>query len=287
MIRAALASLAILMAVGPAPALADAPKTSLRPIARIGDIPVPRAEPAPTPDPTPTPAETVVVTEPEAQPNTQQQPDAIRPGARKVGQGLFKSLRPQRRTERSKKQARTVIRQRQKGAVCGDVALQGDVIGRVPGRIKGCGIENAIKLRSVSGIALSQPALMDCTTAKSFKTWVDRGLKPAIGSRGGGVAGLGIAAHYACRTRNNKPGAKLSEHSTGRAIDISSILLRDGTQITLLKHWNSKAYGKPLRQMHGAACGPFGTVLGPNADRYHLDHFHFDTARYRSGSYCR
>jgi len=28
-------------------------------------------------------------------------------------------------------------------------------------------------------------------------------------------------------------------------------------------------------------------VLGPEAARYHQDHFHFDTARYRSGSYCR
>jgi hypothetical protein len=39
--------------------------------------------------------------------------------------------------------------------------------------------------------------------------------------------------------------------------------------------------------MHKAACGPFGTVLGPNSNRFHQDHFHFDTARYRSGSYCR
>jgi hypothetical protein len=28
-------------------------------------------------------------------------------------------------------------------------------------------------------------------------------------------------------------------------------------------------------------------VLGPNANSFHRDHFHFDTARYRSGSYCR
>jgi hypothetical protein len=42
-----------------------------------------------------------------------------------------------------------------------------------------------------------------------------------------------------------------------------------------------------MRRMHRGACGPFGTVLGPEADRYHQDHFHFDTARYRSGSYCR
>ena len=43
-----------------------------------------------------------------------------------------------------------------------------------------------------------------------------------------------------------------------------------------------------LRNLHRAACGPFGTVLGPNANAAHRDHYHFDTARYRSGTaYCR
>jgi hypothetical protein len=27
--------------------------------------------------------------------------------------------------------------------------------------------------------------------------------------------------------------------------------------------------------------------LGPDADRYHQDHFHLDTASHRSGPYCR
>jgi len=42
-----------------------------------------------------------------------------------------------------------------------------------------------------------------------------------------------------------------------------------------------------LREMHSTACGPFGTVLGPEANRFHRENFHFDTARYRSGRYCR
>ena len=57
--------------------------------------------------------------------------------------------------------------------------------------------------------------------------------------------------------------------------------------MTLLTDWNSADDGAQLRQMWRAACGPFGTVLGPEANRFHRDHFHFDTARYRSGSYCR
>ncbi len=128
---------------------------------------------------------------------------------------------------------------------------------------------------------------MDCVTADAFYRWVSQGVKPAIGSTGGGLARLRVAAHYSCRTRNNQPGGRISEHGKGRAIDISGFILRDGTEISLLTGWRSAAHGQQLRQMHSAACGIFGTVLGPDADRFHQDHFHFDTARDRSGSFCR
>jgi hypothetical protein len=79
----------------------------------------------------------------------------------------------------------------------------------------------------------------------------------------------------------------LSEHSFGKAIDIAGIGLKSGREITVLTGWNSSRDSAALRRMWRAACGPFGTVLGPNANRFHRDHFHFDTASYRSGSYCR
>jgi len=63
--------------------------------------------------------------------------------------------------------------------------------------------------------------------------------------------------------------------------------LKSGQEITVLTDWGRGDRGRALRQMWRAACGPFGTVLGPEANRFHRDHFHFDTARYRSGSYCR
>jgi hypothetical protein len=42
-----------------------------------------------------------------------------------------------------------------------------------------------------------------------------------------------------------------------------------------------------LRRLHRGACEAFSTVLGPDANEAHRDHFHFDlAARRRSGSYC-
>ncbi|MEO0863039.1 MAG: extensin family protein [Pseudomonadota bacterium] len=196
------------------------------------------------------------------------------------------TLRPFLRPRAIEQKAMARREARRKGQVCGDPDLQGDVVGYVPGRIGGCGIKEAVRLRSVSGVTLSQSSLMDCGTAKALKRWTEKGAKPALKAKGGGLAGYRVAAHYACRTRNNQPGARISEHGKGRAIDISGFTLRDGTQLTVLRDWNSRN-GKALKAMHRAACGPFGTVLGPNSDRFHRDHFHFDTARYRSGSYCR
>ncbi|MDC1397019.1 extensin family protein [Octadecabacter sp.] len=138
----------------------------------------------------------------------------------------------------------------------------------------------------MSGVTFSTPATMDCGTATALKTLVETGVRPAVGDTGGGLSSLRVVAHYSCRSRNNQSGARLSEQSFGNAIDIAGIGLNDGTEMTVLTDWNGR-YASQLRAMWQAACGPFGTVLGPEVDCFHRDHFHFDTADYRSGSYCR
>ncbi len=199
---------------------------------------------------------------------------------------VAQALRPSRRTQSLVQKAMARQRERDRGALCGDPDIQGEYVGYVPGRNRGCGIEDAVEVRSIDGVTLSQPALLHCSTARATKAWLNRAARPAVGNAGGGIAGLRVAAHYACRTRNNQPGAKISEHGKGRAIDISAIQLRDGTQMTVLGGYRSAGQGPILRRMYKGACGIYGTTLGPDSDRYHQDHFHFDTAQYRSGSYC-
>ncbi|MEL6684531.1 MAG: extensin family protein [Pseudomonadota bacterium] len=199
---------------------------------------------------------------------------------------VARSLRPDLRPASIEAAAEERRVARLRGQVCGDPSIQGTVIGRVNGA-GACGIEGAVKLRSVAGVTLSPRATIDCPTARALKTWVERGVLPAVAGEGGGVSSLRVVSHYACRTRNNQPGGRLSEHAFGRAIDIAGIGLRNGTEMTLLTDWNSAEDGAQLRQMWRAACGPFGTVLGPESNRFHRDHFHFDTARYRSGPFCR
>lgn len=262
---------------------AQAPRASLRPATRPGGAPAARPAPA-QPDPPPAAA----------------LPDALGGlvfnGGIATQQAAARSLRPVLRPDGLERRVRaTATRQTpgrvtqpgNRGALCGRPGLVGERLAPIPGRIQGCGIAEPVRLREVDGITLSAPATLTCDTAHALQAWVQGSLVPTVGRTGGGVRSLRVVASYACRTRNNQPGARVSEHGRGNAIDIAGIGLANGSELTVLTGWRDRRDGRILRQVHSGACGPFGTVLGPNSDRFHQDHFHFDVASYRSGPYCR
>ncbi|WP_436398020.1 extensin-like domain-containing protein [Roseobacter sp. S98] len=196
-------------------------------------------------------------------------------------------LRPVERPQSVLRRGREAALLRERGAICGNPDVQGVSIGRVSSPTRGCGIPEAVRVRAVSGISLSPAAVMDCRTALTLNHWVQESAVPRLRDTGGGLKAMRVIGHYACRTRNNRSGARISEHGKGKAIDISGFRLRDDTELTVLRDWNSKRGFLPLKSMHRDACGIFGTVLGPGSDRFHQDHFHFDTARHFNGAYCR
>ncbi|MCE8534983.1 extensin family protein [Ruegeria pomeroyi] len=268
------------------PLAANAPARSLRPVPRaVAADPVVQAAIAVA---TEEAAASVAVTRmrPNLRPPSEQEILAAATPPRPDAPGLDLSPRPELRPKDVEERALFGRKKRMKGAVCGNPDIQGSAAGRVPGKIKGCGIKDAVRVTSVSGVRLSTPAVMECGTAEALNHWVVRSVKPTFRRRGP-VVELQVAAHYACRTRNNQRGAKISEHGRGRAIDISAFVMNDGERITVLEGWKRGATRKMLRQVWKEACGPFGTVLGPEADRYHKDHLHLDTARHRGGPYCR
>ena len=175
------------------------------------------------------------------------------------------------------------------GPVCGDPRIIGRAIAPISGSNSACGVRAPVRVVSVSGVGLSNAIRVNCETARAFADWIDTGAKPAARRAfSSDLRSLRPVASYSCRPRNNRRGARLSEHSYGNAIDVASFTVADGREASVLKHWRA---GGPrqtfLRSAWKSACGPFGTVLGPNSDRFHRDHFHFDIARYRSGPYCK
>jgi hypothetical protein len=193
------------------------------------------------------------------------------------------ALRPPSRNFRVVEQASTQPPPVARGSLCGIAGLEGEVLAAIRGS-GGCGIEEPVRLRSVGGVTLSSAAIMDCTTAAALLSWVQNSAQPRFNNQ---LAQLQTMGSYDCRPRNNQAGARLSEHGKGRAIDIGGFVLASGETVTVLRDWGGRGWGETLRALHREACGIFGTVLGPNANRQHANHFHFDTAEYRSGAYCR
>ncbi len=174
------------------------------------------------------------------------------------------------------------------GTVCGDPALLGVRLDDIDGGSGGgCGVSDPVRLFAVSGVLLHAKPRINCQTASALNDWVQKGAKPAMRDIGERLESLRVVAGYACRNRNSRSGGRLSEHAKGNAVDIAGLTTTSGLQLTVLEHWNSRRYGRTMKRLHGDACGPFGTVLGPQSDRFHRDHFHFDTASYRTGPFCR
>ncbi len=154
----------------------------------------------------------------------------------------------------------------------------------------GCFVHNAYRVGSLSGVAFSAPATMNCGVATVAARWLEQTVQPAAEDAfGERVVRIDVPASFSCRPRNNKRGAKLSEHGMGNALDVSQFVLASGRKIPVEQGWFGNGDSRRfLRQVRAEACGPFKTVLGPGSDAHHDDHLHVDMQRHRSGgSYCR
>ena len=161
----------------------------------------------------------------------------------------------------------------------------------------GCGFSPAYRFTGLSdGVKLEPAAEMRCETGLALARLVRDTAAPAVAALDAAEAGDGKtvkarklasvrqASAFVCRPRNNQAGAKMSEHSTGRAIDLSAFVLSDGTEIAIEPRGDDHTIiGAFQAAVRGGACLHFTTVLGPGADAHHDDHLHVDLAERRGG----
>jgi hypothetical protein len=147
-----------------------------------------------------------------------------------------------------------------------------------------CGAASPFEMAAASDgrVALRPTALLRCNMIPSVERWVRGTVEPeARRHYGMPVVEVKVAASYACRPRNNQFGAKLSEHGHANALDVSAFILADGSAVTVKQGWHGDPRDRSfLRAVHAGACREFTTILGPNADAFHQDHFHLDLARH-------
>jgi hypothetical protein len=148
-----------------------------------------------------------------------------------------------------------------------------------------CGIDRPVRISRIAGVSLEPPAVVACLAATALESWLTDVAKPAFRRAGHPLEEMHVAGSYVCRNVNSASEGDLSEHAFGKAIDIARFgSPRD--DFSVRKDWSEGRAGTLLRQIYEGACGIFGTTLGPDADRHHHDHFHFDVAE-RNTPYCR
>ncbi|MEM6267028.1 MAG: extensin family protein [Pseudomonadota bacterium] len=154
---------------------------------------------------------------------------------------------------------------------------------------RGCNQLGTVQLSTVAGdysqFGISNIGALKCSVAQTFSGWarfgVDRAARQILGSP---IARIETMGSYACR--NVAGTSRRSAHARAAAIDVSGFVLEDGRRIVLKSDWNggTAAEREFLRVVHRSACKRFGTVLGPDYNRAHADHFHLEGS---GGKFCR
>lgn len=128
-----------------------------------------------------------------------------------------------------------------------------------------------------------------CPVAAGLHLWLEREVQPAAREiLGSPVARIEHYGTYSCRRIYGGPTGRWSEHATGNAIDIAAFTLEDGRRVSVLSGWPDGGAGSEfLKAARDGACDIFGTVLSPDYNEAHRDHFHFDQQPRGFGGVCR
>ncbi|MCP9222663.1 extensin family protein [Erythrobacter sp. LQ02-29] len=171
------------------------------------------------------------------------------------------------------------------------LADQGATFSALPDRYfgDGCHTLGTVQLSGLAAdvgtVELGNIGPVTCPLASTLEGWarygVDRAARRHLGAP---LARIETFGSYSCR--NVAGSSRRSAHSRAEAVDIAAFVLTDGRRISVSGDWNSGDGAKRdfLRIVHASACKRFGTVLGPDYNAAHHDHFHLESG---DGSFCR
>lgn len=119
-----------------------------------------------------------------------------------------------------------------------------------------------------------------CPVAAALHLLETRVIQPAAERHfGRQVAEVIHAGSYSCRRLYGREEGRFSEHATADALDITGFRIEGGTEISVLRDWSGHGPEAAfLRDVRDGACRVFTTVLSPDYNRAHRDHFHLDVA---------
>jgi len=134
-----------------------------------------------------------------------------------------------------------------------------------------------------AAIKLSSPTLLSCPMAASLALYERHAMRPILASMTSThVVAIDHLGSFACRNIGSSNSGRRSEHASANALDIAAFQLADGRQLRIARDWNPDSASAPvLRALRDGACPWFQSVLGPDYNAAHQDHFHLDRGRSR------
>jgi hypothetical protein len=147
-----------------------------------------------------------------------------------------------------------------------------------------CSVENPVLVSSLpNGIEVVPASLMACPVAESLARWVSEVVSPEAERQfQGAPTKLLIGTAYQCRDQRN--GAKLSEHALGNGVDVMGFEFSKRSPLAIASQSENSPEANFQSTIQKGACPIFSTVLGPGSDAAHGDHLHLDL-RERKGDY--
>ncbi|HKR25710.1 MAG TPA: extensin family protein [Allosphingosinicella sp.] len=156
----------------------------------------------------------------------------------------------------------------------------------LPARSAGpqCGHDHAVRFVPGGALAIRyRPADLGtaCPVAAALALWEWHVVQPAARRHfGREVAAIEHYGSYSCRRVYGRDAGMWSEHARANALDVAAFRLDGGARISMVSDWEDEgAKGRFLREVRDGACALFATVLSPDYNRAHRDHFHLDQAR--------
>lgn len=144
-----------------------------------------------------------------------------------------------------------------------------------------CGFDNVVRADS-SPITFAPRVTATCAMQAALYWYQDQLAAPALAHMRSPLVRITQFGTFSCRNVNNAQDGRRSEHAAANAIDIAAFHFADRRSVSVLRDYGKETeQGRFLAAARQEACRVFNTVLGPDYNRLHANHFHLDMGRAR------
>jgi hypothetical protein len=150
--------------------------------------------------------------------------------------------------------------------------------------VDSCPLSNVVRVNSTQ-LEFNAPFTLSCPLLVRWMMFEQQQLQPlALKHKASDITAIDHFGTFACRNVYNREAGRRSQHATASAFDVAAFHFADGGVVSVLNDWDNEKNPDNsifLHEVHDAACAYFGTVLGPDYNQPHANHFHLDTSNFQ------